>query len=193
MMELLLGVLGLSAKILIRGKPQEQGWKPTILSDLGCDWTMTACWKPKNPPPDDVSNTLWNIWGIPGKTVWKCLLLAWLFFRMLKEGVKMLTSSQSLWREELSCQRLCAGCRTFEVLCNIYDMNLSESSSICPILISHFFSCLWKQLWYSCPAECLSSFFWGESHGVYSFSFKQNKLAQPKGLWRFAPGGTCLI
>lgn len=59
-------------------------------------------------------------------------------FRILKEGVEMLESSQSFAvEEELPCQRLSAAwgssCgRTFH-------LNLSESSSIRPGLISYFF------------------------------------------------------
>lgn len=103
-------------------------------------------------------------------------------FRILKEGVEMLESSQSLAvEEELPCQRLSAAwgssCgRTFH-------LNLSESSSIRPGLISYFFLHVETVLVVlSCKMSEQLLLRW--SHRLYSFGFKQNKLAQPKGLWR---------
>lgn len=138
-----------------------------------------------------------KIWGIPGKTVWKCLLFTWLFFRLLQQGVKVLVSSQLVVSPLAAEGRavLPEALQRLAGLCNsscfrTFDLNLSESSSIRPtflhftfILYFVFFFLHVETVLILLHCKHMSNFCllrW--SHTVYSYSFKENKFSQPEGL-----------
>lgn len=136
--------------------------------------------------------------GIPGKTVWKCSPAFWAVAMGSKSAYKQRVGILCLPVLPEALQGLVGLCsnscfRTF-------DLNLSESSSICPIFLHFrfifcFFFYFFSVCWNGSDAFALQNV-WAVSlrwsNKVYSYRFKENKLAQPKGLRRFASGGTCM-
>lgn len=149
-----------------------------------------------------------KIWGIPGKTVWKCLLFIWLFFRLLQQGVKVLVSSQLVvsplaaeGRAVLpeALQRLVGLCSS-RLLQDLRSDPVRELFHMANLSAIYSYSLFWgcfflhvETVLILLHCKHMSNFCllrW--SHRVYSYSFKENKFSQPEGLWWFASRETCM-